>query len=125
MILRLKFPNNPTPKDIFIPTAKIPDLALQYASLLRDTKVQETLYGLLTQQYEIARIQEAKDSPTVQVLDMAKVPEKRIKPKRRQIVLLSAFTATFLVIFLAFFLEYIKKVRTKEALGAMEGLDKK
>ncbi|HLF86002.1 MAG TPA: GNVR domain-containing protein [Nitrospiria bacterium] len=120
-----KIPDNPTPKDIFIPTTKIPDLALQYARLLRDTKVQETLYGLLIQQYEIARIQEAKDSPTVQVLDTAKVPEKRIKPKRRNIVLLSAFTATFLAIFLAFFLEYIKKVRTKEALGTMEGLDKK
>lgn len=109
-----KRPDNPSPKDIFIPTVKIPDLALQYARLLRDAKVQETLYQLLTQQYEMARIQEAKDNPTVQVLDMAKVPEKRIKPKRRQIVLLATLTATFFGIFLAFFIEYIEKVRNQE-----------
>lgn len=106
-----RIPDNPSPKDIFIPASKIPDLALQYARLLRDGKVQGTLYEFLTQQYEMARIQEAKDSPTVQVLDVAKVPEKRIKPKRRQIVLLSTFTAAFLAIFLVFFLEYIEKVR--------------
>jgi uncharacterized protein involved in exopolysaccharide biosynthesis len=102
--------DNPSPKDIFIPTARMPDLALQYARLLRDAKVQETLFGLLTQQYEIAQIQEAKDSPTVQFLDIAKVPEKRVKPKRTLIVLLSTFTATFLAIFFAFFLEYLERI---------------
>lgn len=113
-------PDDPSPKDIFIPTAKIPDLALQFARLLRDAKVQETLYGLLTQQYEMARIQEAKDSPTVQVLDVAKVPEKKAKPNRTQIVLLSTFTAAFFAIFLSFFLEYIKKTRIQEKLNEIE-----
>ncbi|MFQ5598847.1 MAG: GNVR domain-containing protein, partial [Nitrospiria bacterium] len=61
------------------------------------------------EQYEMARIQEAKDTPTVQVLDAAKVPEKRIKPKRTLIVLLSTFTAGFFGVFLVFFLEYIEK----------------
>lgn len=74
----------------------MPDLALQYVRLLREAKIQETLYGLLTQQYEIARIQEAKDSPTIQTLDIAKVPEKRSRPKRRQIVLLSVMAGAFL-----------------------------
>jgi len=108
---------NPSRADIFIPTSKIPDLALKYARLLRDVKVQETLYELLTQQYEMARIQEAKDTPTVQVLDQAKVPEKRSKPQRKLIVILSTFTALFISIFLAFFLEYIEQMR-----GKMEGM---
>ncbi len=98
-----------SPSDIFIPTAKMPDLGLQYARLFRDAKVQETLYGLLTQQYEMARIQEAKDSPTVQVLDIAKAPEKKIRPKKSLIILLSTLTAGFLSIFLAFFLEFLEK----------------
>jgi len=96
-------------KSIFIPTSKIPALGLKYVRLLRETKIQETLFELLTQQYEMARIQEAKDSPTVQILDVAKVPEKKTKPKRALIVLLSTFTAGFFGIFLVFFLEYIEK----------------
>jgi len=102
---------NPSSKDIFIPTAKIPDLSLQYARLLRDAKVQQTLYELLTQQYEMARIQEAKDTPTVQVLDEAKVPERKSKPRRRQIVMLSTITAAFFGVFAAFFMEYIERAK--------------
>lgn len=109
-----KKPGNPSSQDIFIPTAKIPDLALRYARLLREAKVQQTLYELLTQQYEMARIQEAKDTPTVQVLDEAKVPELKSKPSKRQIVMLSTITAGFFAIFLAFFLEYVEKVRVQE-----------
>lgn len=107
--------DTPSSKSIFIPTAKMPDLALQYARLLRDMKVQETLHGLLTQQYEISRIQEAKDSPTVQVLDVAKVPERRIKPKRTQIVLLSILSATFASIFLALFMEFWGRAKTQQS----------
>jgi uncharacterized protein involved in exopolysaccharide biosynthesis len=110
-----KKPDNPTPKDIFVPTARIPDLAVQYARLFRDAKVQEILYQLLTQQYEMARIQEAKDSPTVQVLDTAKVPEKKAKPNRRMIVVISTLMAAFFGIFLAFFLEYLEKARIRES----------
>ncbi len=104
-------PDHPSSKDIFIPTAKIPNLSLQYVRLLRDAKVQQTLYELLTQQYEMARIQEAKDTPTVQVLDEAKVPERRIKPKRRQIVMIATITAAFFGVFIAFFMEYISRTK--------------
>jgi tyrosine-protein kinase Etk/Wzc len=97
--------------DIFIPTSKIPDLALDYLRLFRDAKVQETVYELLTKQYEMARIQEAKDTPTVQVLDTATVPEKKVKPKRRQIVILTVLVSGFLAVFLAFFLEYIERMK--------------
>ncbi|MFY9268184.1 MAG: Wzz/FepE/Etk N-terminal domain-containing protein [Candidatus Manganitrophaceae bacterium] len=100
-------------KSIFIPTARIPDLAIQYTRLLREAKVQETLYALLTQQYEMARIQEAKDSPTVQVLDVAKTPEKKIKPRRVLIVFSSGVLAVFFALFIIFFLESIEKTRPK------------
>jgi uncharacterized protein involved in exopolysaccharide biosynthesis len=97
-------------EDIFIPTNKIPGLAFQYARLLRDFKVQEQLFELLTQQYEMARINEAKDSPTVQVLDIAKAPDKKHRPSRAFIVAVSTLFALVFSVFLAFFLEYREKM---------------
>lgn len=79
--------------DIFLPTQQIPDLGLRYARLLRDVKVQETIFELLTQQYELAKMEEAKDSPTIQVLDSAVVPEKKSKPRRMLIVMLAVMLA--------------------------------
>jgi uncharacterized protein involved in exopolysaccharide biosynthesis len=76
--------------DIFIPTQAVPELGLRYARLLREVKVQETIFQLLTQQYELAKMEEAKDSPTIQVLDGAVVPEKKTKPKRKLIVVVTA-----------------------------------
>lgn len=95
-------------RDIFIPTDRIPDLSLQYAQLLRDAKVRETLFELLTQQFELARIQEAKDSPTIQVLDSAYPPEVKSKPKRGLIVVLSTISGFLVSIFLSLFLQYEK-----------------
>jgi uncharacterized protein involved in exopolysaccharide biosynthesis len=100
--------------DFFIPTSKMPDLGLRYARLLRDFKIHETIFELLTQQYEMARVQEVRDSPTVQVLDIAKVAEKRAKPKRRLMVMLSVFLAVFLSVFFAFFLEYLENIKKEE-----------
>ena len=108
--------DNSKVNDIFIPAKKMPRLGLQYVRLLRKSKIQETLHTLLTQQYEMARIQEAKDSPTVQVLDIAKVPEEKTKPKRGLIVLLTSFTALFLSIFIAFFMEFLEKNRSLNVL---------
>jgi uncharacterized protein involved in exopolysaccharide biosynthesis len=98
-----------TPKDIFIPTRNIPALGVQYARLLRDEKTQETLHTLLTQQFEMARIQEARDGPTVQVLDVATVPERAEKPNRVLIVSLTTGTAVFLAVLLALFLDFMGK----------------
>ena len=101
-------------QEISIPTSKIPDLGLRYARLLRDFRIQDTVFELLTEQYEMARIQEARDSPTVQVLDYGKVPEKRSKPNRKRIVILSVFLSVFFSVFLIFFLELIAWIRETE-----------
>lgn len=102
---------NPVHEDIFIPTSRLPDISLQFARLFRDVKVQQTLFELLTQQYELSRLQEAKDSPVVQVLDAAKVPEEESKPKKPLIVLAATFTSVFLGVMLAFFKEYVEKIK--------------
>jgi uncharacterized protein involved in exopolysaccharide biosynthesis len=55
--------------------------------LYRRVKVQETVYELLTQQYELARIEEAKDIPVVSVIDAPGIAEKKSYPPRTLIVL--------------------------------------
>ncbi len=67
--------------------SNIPNLGLRYAQLLRDFRTQDTIFEFMTQQYEMARVQEVKDSPAVQVLDRALIPEKRSKPNRKRIVI--------------------------------------
>ncbi len=95
--------------DIFITTAEVPDLGLQYARLLREFKVQETLYELLTNQYEVAKINEAKDSWPLQVLDRAYPPDEKSKPRRSRIVLLATFAAGMLAVMGAFVREMLDK----------------
>jgi len=65
---------------------KLPLLGVAYADLYRETKIQETVYQLLTQQYELAKVEEAKEIPTVKVLDPALVPTKKSFPPRASVV---------------------------------------
>jgi capsule polysaccharide export protein KpsE/RkpR len=66
---------------------QLPGLAVPYADLYRRNKVAELVYELLTQQYEMAKLQEAKDTPSVQPLDPPAVPERKSGPKRSLITL--------------------------------------
>ncbi|MBI5787882.1 MAG: lipopolysaccharide biosynthesis protein [Candidatus Schekmanbacteria bacterium] len=91
--------------NFFLGFNQMPDLGLQLARLMREVKIQETVFELLTQQYELAKISEAKDTSTIQILDKAVVPEKKSKPKRALIVALSGITALFGSVFVAFCLE--------------------
>lgn len=72
---------------------KLPLLGVRYAELYRANKIQETVYELLTQQCEMAKVQEAKETPSVKVLDPAKVPEKKSFPPRLLIMFIGAFLA--------------------------------
>lgn len=67
---------------------KLPLLGVRWADLYRETKIQETVYELLTQQYELAKIQEAKEIPVVKVLDAADIPETKSFPPRGLIIVL-------------------------------------
>lgn len=62
--------------------AELPRLTQELAGRLRDVKVAETLYELLVQQYEHARIQERRDTPTFSVLDPASGGGEKVRPKR-------------------------------------------
>ena len=70
---------------------ELPILGVTYSDLARRTRIQEVVYETLTQQYELAKVQEAKETPSVKVLDAARVPERKSFPPRTLIALLCAF----------------------------------
>lgn len=72
---------------------ELPALGVDYADLYRNTKIQEIVFQTLTQQYELAKVQEAKETPSVKVLDSPDVPSKKSFPPRIQIMILGAILA--------------------------------
>jgi len=99
-------------REFYIPFSEVPGVGLELAKLMREVKVQETVWELLNQQYFHAKIQEARDTPTIQVLDEAVPPELRTKPKRKLLVLVGSFLALILSIFWAFTSEYMERVKS-------------
>ena len=76
-----------TAGELYPPLRQLPRLAVRYADLYRRVKVQEAVFELLTQQYEMSRIEEAKDIPVVRIIDPPGIPEKKSSLHR---VILSA-----------------------------------
>ncbi len=119
---------SPEAADPLYPSIReLPLLGIRYADLLRRTKIEETVYGILTQQYELAKVEEAKETPSVRILDPAAVPGKKSFPPR----LIIMFLGTFLS--LAFAITWVlasarwqeidlkdpRKILAHEVLGAM------
>jgi len=76
---------------LYPPLRQLPRLAVPYADLYRRVRVQETIFELLTQQFEMARIEEAKDIPVVSVIDSPGIPERKFFPPRLLLTLLLTF----------------------------------
>lgn len=80
--------------DIPFPTIRnLPLLGAKYGDYYRRAKIQETVFEMLTEQYELAKVEEAKETPSVKVLDPAQVPEKKSFPPRLLIMFLGTFLA--------------------------------
>lgn len=80
-------------RELYPSIRQLPRLAVPYADLYRRVRVQETVFELLTQEYEMARIQEAKDIPVVRVLDAPGLPEKKSFPPRLIVALVLTLLA--------------------------------
>jgi tyrosine-protein kinase Etk/Wzc len=87
------------------------ELGIGNVAMLREVKYQEVLFELLARQFELAKIDEARDSTVIQVLDDAIPPERRSGPKRTQIVLLTALVAAVFAVLLALVLEAYDRAR--------------
>ena len=85
------------PGQLYPSLRRLPLLGVTYADLYRRVKVQEAVYEILTKQYELAKVQEAREIPTVKVLDQPTLPEKKSFPPRLLIIVIGTFMTTLLV----------------------------
>lgn len=85
---------------VMIAVSKMPALGLEYLRLYREVKYQEGLYRVYTKLAEIARLDHARDALVLQVVDRAKAPEKKSRPKRLLILMMvTGFTFIFMVVY--------------------------
>lgn len=88
---------------------KTPNTSLKYPDALRNLKYQEALWEILAKQFEMSKLDEAKDFPLIQILDKATSPEKKSRPKRSQIVMLATLVAFFFAVIWAFIREALAR----------------
>ena len=84
--------------DMLVPTRNIPAAGLAYARKFRDVKYAETILELMAKQFELAKIDEARDTAVIQVVDKAIPTDKKSRPKRLLITITVAMSVTFLVV---------------------------
>jgi len=118
-------PDNPQENSSIITTSKVPEAGLEYARRLRDLKYAETVNQLLTQQYQMAKVDESQNAPILQVLDAAIAPEQHTSPKRTQMVLMAIGASGFAMCLMAFLLEAKSQAEEDlEQAGKMADLKK-
>ena len=86
---------------------------LQYLTF--DRRLMNQNHALLTQQYELAKIEEANEDLAFQVIDKARIPIRPSSPNLILNVAIGLMGGFFIAVFIAFFLEYIEKLKAKEA----------
>ena len=85
--------------DMLISKGKLPGAGLEYIRKLRDVKYYETIFELLAKQFEMAKLDEAKQGSLVQVVDLAIPADRRSFPKRTPIVLVATLVGFLVGIF--------------------------
>jgi tyrosine-protein kinase Etk/Wzc len=107
--------------NVLTPTSQVPAAGLEYIRRMRDVKYHETLFELMARQYEMARVDEAKQGQAIQIVDPALVPDKRSWPPRTLLVLLAfiggAMAAAFWVVFHSSWQERMKDPEWAAKIG--------
>jgi len=93
------------------PLAGLHSLSLQLARLTRDVEIQSTVFALLIQQFEHAKLEEKKTTSTISVLDYASVPLLKFKPRRSVIVLGAVLFSLVISLVWIWFIEFIRLTR--------------
>lgn len=97
-----------------MPLASVPTLKGRYENLLSKVTVSETLYEVLLEQYEQAKIEEGGSTPSVTVIDSARVPEMKSRPQRTVIVAVSFVGALIVGLLLAAVFNYLERMSKRD-----------
>jgi uncharacterized protein involved in exopolysaccharide biosynthesis len=100
-----------TSAGLIIPKGKVPQAGIEYVRKLREVKYNETIFEILARQFEMAKLDEAKEGALIQVVDPAIVPDYKSFPKRGLITLLAAFAGLIIGSFVAFFQAAMDRLR--------------
>jgi capsule polysaccharide export protein KpsE/RkpR len=92
----------------------LPAVAAEFARRYQDFRIQEEAYATLYQQYEYAKILEARDAPALTVLDYAVPPERRSFPRRTSIVLAVLFFSLLAAVVLVLLIDYFEHLRAAQ-----------
>ena len=97
-----------------MPVGKLPAAAVDFIRARRELKIQETLLESMLRQYEIAKLDEAKEGPALQQIDFALPPDRKSKPSRALVVLVSALVALLLTSAIVVMRRYIAYARSED-----------
>lgn len=106
------------PGGIDIPIGKLPAAAVDYVRAAREVKFQESLLASMLRQFEAAKLDEAKEGPILQQVDVALPPDRKSKPSRALIVLASTLVALLLSSVYVIWGRYRDLVRTQDPEAA-------
>ncbi len=81
--------------DLIVPKGRVPAAGMEYLRKLRDVKYHETIYELIAKQFEMAKLDEAREGPVIQVAEEAVAPDKKSFPPRTIIVVLVTLLGFF------------------------------
>ena len=93
---------------------QVPSQKLTLAKIQRERLVAQTIYAELRKQLELAKISESRELISFKILDNSFIPEKKYKPKRSMICLLTLIVAGFSSIFIIFFVNFISNIKKKK-----------
>ena len=96
---------------LILPRGQVPQVGVEYIRKLRDVKYRETIFEILARQFELAKLDEAKEGALIQVVDPAIVPDYKSFPKRGLITVVAAIAGMFIGIFVALFKEGMERLR--------------
>ena len=102
---------NPGGSAVDIPVGRIPEAAIDYVRARRELKLQEALLESMVRQYEMAKLDEAKEGPVLQQVDVALPPDRKSKPARALIVLASTLAALLAGLLVIVWRRYAAAVR--------------
>jgi uncharacterized protein involved in exopolysaccharide biosynthesis len=105
---------------LIVPKGQVTEAGLEYVRKLRDVKYYETIYEMLARQFEVAKLDEAKEGAPIQVIDAAVIPDTRSFPKRGIIVITATAVGFFIGVLIACFKLGLRRLKTDA--GTMEKL---
>jgi tyrosine-protein kinase Etk/Wzc len=103
---------------ILVPKGQVPAASLEYVRRLRDVKYYNSIFEILAQQFELAKLDQAKEGALIQIVDSAIPPDKRSFPKRGYIILGGFFAGLFMGICVAFASARLASLKSEEGISA-------